>query len=100
MKNIDLVKIADELERRIGQLKLKPKRKIKVAVMGCIVNGPGEAHEADVGIAGGYDRKRCSGDAVWRYFAVCHRTAGAGADLPYVGDSFYYSVCILPFLSQ
>ena len=28
-------------------------RKIKVAVMGCVVNGPGEAREADIGIAGG-----------------------------------------------
>ena len=31
----------------------KPKRKITVAVMGCIVNGPGEAAHADIGIAGG-----------------------------------------------
>lgn len=50
---IDLVGIADELERRIALLDLKPKRRIKVAVMGCIVNGPGEARDADVGIAGG-----------------------------------------------
>ncbi len=33
--------------------KLKPSRKIKVALMGCAVNGPGEAREADIGIAGG-----------------------------------------------
>ncbi len=50
---IDLVSIADELDRRLGELNLKPKKNIKVAVMGCIVNGPGEAREADVGIAGG-----------------------------------------------
>ncbi len=50
---IDLVGIADELERRLASLALKPNRRLKVAVMGCVVNGPGEAKEADVGIAGG-----------------------------------------------
>ena len=55
---IDLVSIADELERRLAVLNLKPCRSIKVAVMGCIVNGPGEAKEADIGIAGG------KGDAI------------------------------------
>lgn len=47
--NIDLISIANEVERRTQHIK-KP---IKVAVMGCAVNGPGEASEADVGIAGG-----------------------------------------------
>ncbi len=51
--NIDLVGIATELENRIAALDLKPKKNLKVAVMGCIVNGPGEARDADVGIAGG-----------------------------------------------
>ena len=50
---IDLVNIANELEQRLSVLDLKPSRNIKVAVMGCIVNGPGEAADADVGIAGG-----------------------------------------------
>ena len=50
---IDLVGIATELENRLAALDLKPKRSLKVAVMGCIVNGPGEARDADVGIAGG-----------------------------------------------
>ena len=50
---IDLVGIATELENRIAALGLKPNRSLKVAVMGCVVNGPGEAREADVGIAGG-----------------------------------------------
>jgi len=50
---IDLVGIAEELDRRLTQLDLHPKRNLKVAVMGCVVNGPGEAREADVGIAGG-----------------------------------------------
>lgn len=46
---IDLVKIAAEAEERLRGCN-KP---IKVAVMGCVVNGPGEAREADIGIAGG-----------------------------------------------
>ncbi len=46
---IDLISIASEVERRLKQIH-KP---IKVAVMGCVVNGPGEAREADIGIAGG-----------------------------------------------
>ncbi len=50
---IDLVGIADELDHRLAEAKITPKRNLKVAVMGCVVNGPGEAREADVGIAGG-----------------------------------------------
>lgn len=46
---IDLIKIASEVESRLKNVH-KP---IKVAVMGCVVNGPGEAREADIGIAGG-----------------------------------------------
>ena len=46
---IDLVKIAGEVENRLKDCK----KNIKVAVMGCVVNGPGEAREADIGIAGG-----------------------------------------------
>lgn len=48
---IDLIGLAEEVERRLSGCE-KP---ITVAVMGCIVNGPGEAREADVGIAGGLD---------------------------------------------
>lgn len=48
---IDLPAIADELERRVECLHIdKP---LKLAVMGCVVNGPGEAREADFGLAGG-----------------------------------------------
>lgn len=47
--NIDLIEIANEVERRTQHIK-KP---LKIAVMGCAVNGPGEASAADVGIAGG-----------------------------------------------
>ncbi|MBE3592639.1 MAG: flavodoxin-dependent (E)-4-hydroxy-3-methylbut-2-enyl-diphosphate synthase [Thermoanaerobacter sp.] len=46
---IDLIRLAEEVEKRTKHIK-KP---LKVAVMGCVVNGPGEAKEADIGIAGG-----------------------------------------------
>ena len=46
---IDLIPIAEEVERRL----LDCEKNITVAVMGCIVNGPGEASAADIGIAGG-----------------------------------------------
>jgi (E)-4-hydroxy-3-methylbut-2-enyl-diphosphate synthase len=46
---IDLIPVAEEVERRLHDL---PK-KLTIAVMGCAVNGPGEAREADIGIAGG-----------------------------------------------
>lgn len=47
--NINLAAIAHEVEDKLAGIE-KP---IKVAVMGCVVNGPGEAREADVGVAGG-----------------------------------------------
>ena len=46
---IDLIKIAQEVEQKLEAIN----KNIKVAVMGCAVNGPGEAREADIGIAGG-----------------------------------------------
>lgn len=46
---IDLIGIANEVEEKLRSCR-KP---LKVAVMGCVVNGPGEAREADIGIAGG-----------------------------------------------
>ena len=46
---IDLVSLANSVEKKLSFLK-KP---LKVAIMGCVVNGPGEAKEADIGIAGG-----------------------------------------------
>lgn len=48
---IDLVKIANTLEDKLKHCR----KNIKIAVMGCAVNGPGEAKEADIGIAGGND---------------------------------------------
>lgn len=46
---IDLIQLANEVEQMVQDIPLD----IKVAVMGCAVNGPGEAREADIGIAGG-----------------------------------------------
>ncbi|HEX3075270.1 MAG TPA: flavodoxin-dependent (E)-4-hydroxy-3-methylbut-2-enyl-diphosphate synthase [Lachnospiraceae bacterium] len=46
---IDLIQLANQVENLVGQYDMD----IKVAVMGCVVNGPGEAKEADIGIAGG-----------------------------------------------
>ena len=46
---IDLISIANEVEEKCRSIQ----KNIKVAVMGCVVNGPGEAREADLGIAGG-----------------------------------------------
>lgn len=46
---VDLVPIASEVERRLREMDTP----IKVAVMGCVVNGPGEARDADVGVAAG-----------------------------------------------
>lgn len=46
---IDLIGLANQVENMVAEIPLD----IKVAVMGCVVNGPGEAREADIGIAGG-----------------------------------------------
>ncbi|MBC8208344.1 MAG: flavodoxin-dependent (E)-4-hydroxy-3-methylbut-2-enyl-diphosphate synthase [Desulfobulbaceae bacterium] len=47
---IDLFSLAEEVERYVQTMT----RPLKIAVMGCVVNGPGEAREADIGIAGGH----------------------------------------------
>ena len=49
---INLIKLLSDFEKRVDEEGLRNK-KIKVALMGCVVNGPGEAREADIGIAGG-----------------------------------------------
>ncbi len=49
---IDLLGLAAKVEKAVSRIKTP----IKVAVMGCVVNGPGEAKEADIGIAGGKGR--------------------------------------------
>ena len=43
------LRLAEEMERRLADIRVA----LKVAVMGCAVNGPGEAREADLGVAGG-----------------------------------------------
>ena len=48
--NIDLISLANDVEKMVANY---DDLNIKVAVMGCVVNGPGEAKEADIGIAGG-----------------------------------------------
>jgi len=47
--SVDLIKIAELAEERFSEIDVP----IKIAIMGCAVNGPGEAREADIGIAGG-----------------------------------------------
>ncbi|MCR4674634.1 MAG: flavodoxin-dependent (E)-4-hydroxy-3-methylbut-2-enyl-diphosphate synthase [Lachnospiraceae bacterium] len=47
---IDLISLANKVEAMVSEIDLD---NVKVAVMGCVVNGPGEAKEADIGIAGG-----------------------------------------------
>lgn len=48
---IDLIGLAQQVEQALAAI--EPLKPLKVAVMGCVVNGPGEAREADIGIAGG-----------------------------------------------
>ena len=50
---IPLIAMVNEFEARRGEITTD--RKLRVAMMGCVVNGPGEAREADIGIAGGKD---------------------------------------------
>ncbi|MDR1942710.1 MAG: flavodoxin-dependent (E)-4-hydroxy-3-methylbut-2-enyl-diphosphate synthase [Endomicrobium sp.] len=54
---VDLIKIVSDMENRVATIKdlRKLSKPIKVAMMGCVVNGPGEAKDADFGIAGGKD---------------------------------------------
>ena len=47
---IDLIGLANQVENMVTEFDALD---VKVAVMGCVVNGPGEAREADIGIAGG-----------------------------------------------
>ena len=48
---IDIISIAKQVEKEIHKLQIE--KNISIAIMGCVVNGPGEAEEADIGIAGG-----------------------------------------------
>ena len=56
--NVDIEKIVSEVEEKIDNIKfnnyfVRKNKKYKIAIMGCVVNGPGEAKDADIGIAGG-----------------------------------------------
>lgn len=52
---VDLIRIAEEVEKGLEAMESEGvfKKPVKIAVMGCAVNGPGEAREADLGLAGG-----------------------------------------------
>lgn len=50
---IDLIGLAEAFEARLHSGEIHATRPLKVAIMGCAVNGPGEAREADIGVAGG-----------------------------------------------
>lgn len=58
---MDLIGIAEEVEQRLKTIR----EPLTVAVMGCVVNGPGEAREADVGLAGGKERRLSSAKEQW-----------------------------------
>ena len=70
---IDLIGLATEVEARLQRVE----RDITVAVMGCVVNGPGEAREADYGIAGGKGKgllfKKGVVLGTWPYEELCDR---------------------------
>ncbi len=48
---VPLIELAGQIEEKVSKLPYN----LKVAVMGCVVNGPGEARECDIGLAGGID---------------------------------------------
>ena len=52
---VDVLRISEELERKIKRDKFISKKNCSIAIMGCVVNGPGEASSADIGFAGGKD---------------------------------------------
>ena len=56
--NIDLIGLAEKVQKMIDEIQYENNanihnKNLKIAVMGCVVNGPGEARDADLGIAGG-----------------------------------------------
>lgn len=52
--SVDLVSIVDDFKKKIEKIQFR--KPIKIAIMGCMVNGPGEAYQADLGVAFGKDR--------------------------------------------
>lgn len=85
---VDLIKIAEETEKGIAELEISGKLAgIKIAIMGCAVNGPGEAREADIGVAcglksavffkkGGIEKKVDEKDAVRTLINELKKMAG------------------------
>ena len=65
---VDLIPLAEQVERRLSGVKSR----ITVAVMGCAVNGPGEAREADIGIAGG-----CGEGLIFRHGEILRKVPEA-----------------------
>jgi (E)-4-hydroxy-3-methylbut-2-enyl-diphosphate synthase len=61
---IDLISLSKKVEQKLKHVHAP----LKIAVMGCVVNGPGEARDADVGIAGGkgYGLLFCKGKELWK----------------------------------
>lgn len=57
-KEADVIELSKAVENLFTTHEIIKQKKIKVAVMGCIVNGPGEARDADLGVAGGVDRSQ------------------------------------------
>lgn len=55
-KEADVIKLVQNVKRVFENDEILVNKKLKVAIMGCIVNGPGEAREADIGVAGGRDK--------------------------------------------
>ena len=55
---VDLVSIVDKFKKALGKEKIK--QPVHIAIMGCVVNGPGEAYQADIGVAFGKKKDRKS----------------------------------------
>ena len=70
-----------KLAQKVEELTFASKKNLKIAVMGCVVNGPGEAKDADLGIAGG--KEYC---ALFRGGAVTQKIAAADAERVFLGE--------------
>lgn len=70
-----------KLAQKVEELTFASKKNLKIAVMGCVVNGPGEAKDADLGIAGG--KEYC---ALFRGGAVTQKIAAEDAERVFLGE--------------
>ena len=73
---INKISLVKEFEQRANSEGIMSKP-IKVAIMGCVVNGPGEAREADIGIAGGKGEGLIfkKGEIIKKVFYIIHHAA-------------------------